>query len=403
MQDMYVLHKKNCIEYVLPFLLLLSQYKLYVVPLSSLALLFVFIYDYCSCGFRKSSNINFIVFYLYVLLHDLVNLFIGASDSSTCFHRLLEYSFNFMLMLLICSYHFDEKRLFRVWKVATIIYSFGLFIQMIQIYILKQQVKIIPISVGLGNINTNEPYRPRSFFQEPSYLAEAMLPMLFLSLKNKSYKWAIFTTFAIICSTSTNGIIISCILWGLFLVDNYKNKRMKYLIPIIFVILCFILVQINVKIPALQKLFCIIKGGGSFSARVSQGFMIIRTLSLKQMIFGTTFNEVYDYVDLNISYFTSTIVFNFWKLGIGNVFLNGICSVIFRYGIFGMILFLRTYKGMLFNKKYAARNYAIISLVALFANDYLLNIPYFIEMIILLLYKNEFSNKLERKASCLYD
>ena len=129
---------------------------------------------------------------------------------------MIEYIVIYFLVFIICSQSLDEDRLFKVWKIAGVIYALGLLIQVIQIYFLGQRIAPISIIPGYelrteGNIAQ---LRPSSFFAEPASFVIAMLPLEFLSIKRKDYKWAVFTTISILLSASTVGIILSVILWA---------------------------------------------------------------------------------------------------------------------------------------------------------------------------------------------
>lgn len=390
--------KGNYIEYLLPFFLLLSQYKIIGIPISTLFLFVIAILTYFKYGFRLQKYlVPFLIFFAYAVFHDLLSLIIGYSDQSTTLHKIIEYSVNFILMIVIVAgSELNENKLFSIWKKAGIFYFVGCLYHLFKIYILKQPVQIIQILPWIEVINTNEAFRPRSFFQEPSYLAESVLPLLFLALKRKDYKWAVFSTAIIVFSTSSIGIALAIVLWGSSYILDCKeeNRKRNPFVLIILIAFFSFFASSGVIADSFYKFQDALKGGSTFSVRVTLGFLVVRNLTIPNILLGSFFNEVSDYIRMNQSLLYIPMIYKYWAMGNEFIFLNAFCTVIFRYGLVGLILFLRTYKGTIFNKKYGARVYALMSFVGLFANVYILNAPYFVITIIMLLYMKKAKSEL---------
>lgn len=382
---------KTYIEYLLPFFLLFSQYSISGLPISTLLLGVVAVLTFLKNGFKFQRHyIPFIGFFLYVIMHDVMAMMFGGSNPSTCRNRLIEYSVNCILILVVCAVAIDENKLYKTWKIATLIYSLGLIYHLYLIYVTIQPVEIIKILPFLENVNLNEPFRPRSFFNEPSYIAEAILPMLFLSLKRKDYIWGFFTTIMIFLSTSSIGIALAFVLW-VYSFISFNKKSKKNICLAIILIGCIMLVFSGTGLfdASLEKFEDALSGGSTFEVRVIMGFSIIKHLPAKNIVFGTLFNEVADYIATNAALLKDPLIFKYWEMGSNVIFMNSISSIIFRYGVVGLLAFTSTYAGMLFDKKYGARAYAITIVISLFANSYILNAPYYIHTMILLLYLNE--------------
>ena len=390
------LKRKTYIEYLLPFFLLFSQYVIYGVPISTLLLAVAAILTISKNGLKIYRHyIPFVIFFSYALLHDICAVLFGGSDPNTATNRLLEYTVNYILIFVVCSVPLNEDKLFSVWKIATVLYSAGLIYHLVLINVFNEPVQIIQIMPLLRDLNLNEPYRPRSFFNEPSYISSALLPMLFLSLKRKNFFWAALTTGMMFLTTSTAGVVLAMLMWGL----NYffGSEKKKKLWPIfVFVALFVVFTTSELFLNSYEKLQSVLSGGSTFIPRVVIGLEIVKTLPLWEFLTGTLYNEVADYIYMNSETLSNQFILRYWSISRSAIFLNGISSLIFRYGLVGLFMFFLTYKGMLFKKNFGGRIFAIITLVSLFANSEILNAPYYINTMILLLYLNN----IECKEDC---
>ena len=133
-----------------------------------------------------------------------------------------------------------------------------------------------------------------------------------------------------------------------------------------------------------------------FIPRVIIGLEIVKTLPFWEFFAGTLYNEVADYIYMNSEALSNRLILRYWSISRSAIFMNGFSSLIFRYGLVGLFMFFSTYKGMLFKKNFGGRIFAIITLVSLFANSEILNAPYYINTMILLLYLNT----IECKEDC---
>ena len=391
--------KKNTyIEYLLPFFLLFSQYRISGISIATILLFFVAIITYSKHGFKFYKYfLPFVVFFIYAVFHDFFTVILGLSNSSVSTHRLLEYGLNFVLMIMVSSAGVNESKLYKIWKCAAIIYIGGLIFHLAKIYVYKQPVQIIEILPYLDNINTNEAMRPRSFFNEPSYLAEAILPLLFLALKRLDFKWAIITTFAIVASTSSMGILLMIVLWGAYYLlstSELGKKRNPFIIILLAIgVIVFSMGGLypnsGIFAASLYKFTDALKGGSTFDVRVTMGFIVVRNLPFHSFMIGTFYNELADFLTANPFLGSIGIISKYWEMGNSSLFLNAFCELIFRYGVIGLILYMCTYRNMLLNKHYPARMYAIMIFIGLFGNGYLLNAPYFVSTMLLLLYLRE--------------
>lgn len=384
------LKKNKYLEHFLPFWTLLSGYMFGgvgfdLVVLLGLAFIALKRHNFKLC-LRSEYKIYFI-FWIYIMIKDIMSVIIGQSDSSVAFHRFIVYSIQFALIYIVCNDGFDEEELYKVWKIAGIIYVVGLLIQLVQIVVFKQGVTGISLIPGYSFSNTNEPLRPRSFFSEPASFVIAMIPLQFLSLKRNDFKWSVFTTIAIALSTSSVGIVLSMVLWLYYLLKSNVSPVKK--IALIVVAVIGVVAYLNLPLfgASLVKFQQALNGGNSFNMRITLGLDLIKAMDKKYIAFGTLYNEAFDYLKDNLSRFSKfgTTLY-YYQFGREIYFINGFAQIIFRYGIVGFVLFFNIFRKKILSRKYEACALAIIFFVQGFFDTTLLNSYFFMIMTLLLCY-----------------
>lgn len=390
----------HLIELLLPFFHLFSQYQVWILSIGSIFLMLV-------AGLSlvmKSGKVRFldsyrpyIAFLVYVVIRDIFRAVFGPDLFQTQMNRMIEYIVIYFLVFIICSQALDENKLFKVWKIAGVIYTIGLLIHVVQIYILGQRIAPISIIPGYalrpeGNITQ---IRPSSFFAEPASFVIAMLPLEFLSIKRKDYKWAVFTTISILLSASTVGIILSVILWASSLLSKDTSAKRKLIIVLLAVAIVGVFMNMDVFDTSLSKFIQVASGESTFGSRVQNGFDVIRRQSFLSFVFGTNYNDVQTFVSDNFTKFSSSpLLLTYWRNH--RIFLNTFSRLIFQYGIIGLLLFLFPLFTYMKSKSYVAKPMVIMVLVAIFGQTMLLNTYYFTMVMIFILYDKH--SKLETEG-----
>ncbi len=384
------------LEMFLPFMGLLSQYTVGGLSVSLFFLLLITLFHLLrgSVVIRKIYS-NYYLFFGYVLLRDIVNLFAPCSvERMTQLNRMLEYILFFVCVFIVVE-SFNENVLYKAWKVAGVIFSAGLFFHVVQIYVFKHP--IMPISIIPGYVLRDAELvaqsRPTSFFAEPASFVNSMLPFLFLSLRKREYAWAAFSSVMILLSTSTVGIVLAMVLWMAFILFEEKSKHVKISLGIMVFAIVLICLQTSLFASSIQKLMLVLQGKSTFGSRVLISLEVVGTLNPVSLLFGEVERDACYYVLSNISKFSLGSQAVLYAREVGRVFLNTFGELIFRYGIVGLGLFLYTFKGKVFSQKYGARIFAMMILVSIFAQSVLLNPQYFLVTMILILFsyteKNE--------------
>ncbi len=389
----------HLIELILPFFHLFSQYSVWILSLGSIILMLVAGLSLAMNSWKlrfSASYKPYLIFLGYVVTRDIFRAFLGPDLFQTQINRMIEYIFIYFLVFIICSQSLDEDKLYKVWKIAGVIYVLGLLIQVIQIYFLGQRIAPISIIPGYelrpeGNIAQ---LRPSSFFAEPASFVIAMLPLEFLSIKRKDYKWAVFTTISILLSASTVGIILSVILWASSLLSKDTSIKRKLIILLLAVSIVGLFINMDVFDTSLSKFLQVASGESTFVSRVQNGFDVIRRQSILSFIFGTNYNDVQTFVSDNLSTFSSSpLLLTYWRNH--RIFLNTFSRLIFQYGLIGLLLYILPLITYLKNKRYVAKPLVIMMLVAIFGQTMLLNTYYFTMVMILILYDNQSEFELE--------
>jgi len=270
---------------------------------------------------------------------------------------------------------------------------------MIKLYVLGHPIMPISIipSYSLRAEDMVATFRPSSFFSEPAAFVSAILPLEFLTLKNKEIKWAIIVTFFALCSTSTVGIILSVVLWSCFLFSRTETIKTKIAVLVSAIIIIALFTNLDIFSASLSKLLDVSSGGSTFESRIAVGFDIIKTQPIETLFFGTNYSEASSYIAQNINKFASTSsVLVYYRAQV--VFLNTFSRVVFMYGFVGILLFYLPLIKALRTPEYSAKSYIIMIIVATFAQTMLLNAAYFTMIVMVISFFDQCNPKREEKV-----
>lgn len=381
-------NRGNIIEIYLPFFLVLVQYKIGIISLGTLGLILIELFQIVNNEFKitlQKSNEIFLLL-LYVLLRDVLNGFLHISEMTVILHKVVEYLTLFLLVLSLTNVDFSEDRLAKAWKVAGVIYMSGLAYQLICIYVLGKGVAPISIVPGYVLRATETSLRPSSFFAEPASYVCAMLPLEFLLLKRKEFKWAFVTTLMVIVCTSTVGIVLSSVLWAGTLLNKEYRFSQKISVLVLMALGVLVVFKNSLFGSSMLKLSEVLAGNSTVNSRIICGFDTIRTLDPIQWIFGTTHNDFNKYILEHLSEFSpSSPVITYMSIH-GTVFINTFCQIILNYGIIGLALYLQFFINRLRKPWFEAKLYILMILISIFAQTKFLNGVFFMELMLILLY-----------------
>ena len=375
---------------LLPFFTLLAPYKIGLIS-ASLLLLFIIALFYCvqvkfSIRWTRIHS-SYCAFLIWVFFKDILRA-LSANVPMASINRMVEYIFCFFIIFIIMDIEVDELLLYRCWKIAGLIYIFGLLYHIFCLYVIRKPISPLTIIPGyslrdselLEGMN-----RPTSFFSEPAAFAWAMIPLEFLSLRRRDIKWAIISTLSILASTSTIGIVLSFVLWGFCFYKNKMPRKVKLLLLVSAVAVLIAFVKLPYFENSFSKLISVIERKNTFGSRVRVGYEVVESLSLGQKCFGTLSTSVMDYVGRNLSLFIdkpTTIVYFQDK----RIFLNAFSQLIFFYGIIGAVLYVVPIVVLISQKKYKAKPLLMAWLLAIMAETMVLDAYHYLFIVLSAIY-----------------
>ena len=376
------------IEYYLPFFLLLSQYKIGLATIGEMGLILLALIHIVKNNFQLAfkKNIWAICLLGYVIFRSLINCIFHIEELNFTFNSCLQWLVMFISVLCLTNKVFDEEKLYKIWKKAGAFFSLGLFYQLISIYVLGTYVG--PISLIPGYVlRANEvSLRPSSFFAEPASFTCAMLPLVFMALKKKDYKWALGATLMVIATTSTVAIILTSVLWLLAFLQKGEGLKNRLIFIIAIIVGILVIGNLSIFASSIGKLTTVLEGGSTVGSRIICGFDTIMTMNILEWIFGTTFNDVTAYILQNIYLFSASSPVLLYMSAHGQIFLNTFCLIVFKYGLLGLLLYWNTIYSRLFKTNYEAKAYLIMMLVSIFGQSKFFNAIFFMELMLILLY-----------------
>lgn len=377
--------KIGLMEIFIPLFCLINQYEILGVHVGLICVIVV-------VGLNLIKYRQFYVykplfiFFLFMLLHDILRTFITGFNMGLCVERL------FYLLLLSCVHNrLDDENLYKVWKCIGIVVMAGLFYQSFQVYILGQSVSTINILPFLQSDSENyllKYDRPHSFFLEPAAYCTWILPLLCMCMRRKKYIWMIFISVSILLSTSSTGILMTGVIW-LFYAFASARKEGKYdnslMIVGILIIGIGALSNLSVFAIALNKLTNISIADTSNSVRLILGFQLFLAAPFIYKILGIPYMNVENYMrsgevalskyrlNLNISY-----------LG----FVNSVGNCMLMYGIFGLFLYLKLFWNIWKESDLYSKCYVLTCLISIFGQSVFWNSLFVTQFAVMLCFVN---------------
>ena len=385
--------RNHIMEIFLPFFGVFEPYKISIIPFTAIMLLAIILFRESRVLSVKKGAKPYIVFLVYMFFRDILHMVFSESVSvNSQFNRMLEYVVLYILIFFVCSGDFDENALFRWWKIAGTLFGIGMMYHVFQLLILNQPVHPISLIPGYDIAHDVDALysRPTSFFSEPAAYVTSMLPLLFLSLKRQNFIWAAVSTFLIVVSTSTVGVVLTAIMWFLFIVFEKKSAKTVLLYGAFVAVFVALFLTLPIFSDTLKKLDAVTSGESTWGSRIAGPFDMIKAMKWYELPFGTSVLDTTKFVYSRMDRFNShSSVFNYIHQG-RDVFFNTFAMLIYRYGFIGLCLFLNTFKNKILNKRYRARIYAVTMLIASFAQGSVADPA--IAIIIMLLYANKESS-----------
>ena len=372
MENLNLRNQKNIFYKI--FTLLIIFYPVletYGSPIKSMGLgMFVFIpfipYVFLDLYNKKIKIHTYLFFYLYSIIITLIIFILLGKQAIS--YRLFFHTLGLIIAIICACEYFDVTLGLKIYKILVLVASIFLIVQYISFvyfgHVIPWVLKFFPLQYGISNANEylnllitqyyQGGFRPTSFFLEPAYFAEFVLPLFTIILFNIQNKRDIFLLFyifiSIIISGSAGGfayLFIMLLIWTLYKGQKIIRKlniiKLFIVLGIILLVIVFfskvfdLFITTNVVIRKINEFL-----NGSVNAsgniRILRGFLIFNQLDIIHQIFGVGFsNYAYIFEKFNIT--------TLFDIGVGdNVsYMCTIAHILVSTGIIGFGLFLAAF------------------------------------------------------------
>ncbi len=299
----------------------------------------------CLLRYGKGNVFSPLIIYTAYFFFYTIYITLISRLSITPWFYVIFYRYSISIFIVtIISQHLDRTLLYKTWKLLAIIVCLAVIYQAFQIYVLHETVSTISLFPKLSEGQPDEAWeqegsRPVAFFTEPSAIVAFLLPVLFLALGRKEMLFSFFLTLCILLTTSTSGIIVSLILWGVYYADAPIAQRRRYFFFILFVVLLFFLLPVFQT--ALDKLNLELSGESSNAfSRVYSGWLLYAHLDLKSQIFGIPDYDYSNFIRQNAAIFADFVSQTRMDNEEVSFFFNTAQHIFLRSGLVGGILYV---------------------------------------------------------------
>lgn len=387
------------------FIPILNVYSFGVGNIALIALLVVAIYGLISGNVFKKQKLFLFLGFL-VIFHETIFyvMYNVPKTSGTWFNRIVE-ELLFVISIATFVNVFDLGKLYKWWRLVGVLFMIGLFYHSIEYYVFNHNVDMIklpflPLSDNkvFEKILTVDYTRPRSFFTEPSHYASFMLPLLFLNLLYKDYKYGAINMVFLLLSTSSLGIVS-----GVFflIVMSFKHTSFKIkLLLIIFLIfgyLCFL--NMDIFQYASDKIATSNGGDESSSLRLFFTASVWAELPVDLKILGIPNFSIGDFLLQNSKYIPNQLVWVLQDESSIN-YASSIWFVAVKFGLVVWIVYLFFYIRNI-QKSWSSPilYYALMIFVATFIQSCFLNSIFMSQIVLMLVLLNN-KKYIDEKYNC---
>lgn len=262
---------------------------------------------------------------------------------------------SFGILLGFSGRYFNLKYGIKIYKIIVLCCCIFFFIQELTYFIIGSRIvgilPLLPLNM-VGNISSNEyigalhnSARSASFFLEPSYFSEYLLPLLAIELFNTNSKnrinfYAILISAVLMLLQSGLGLLIMALIWIIWFLYSIKKSPLYYKIIILFLLIpiavfgsyFFIKSDIGKGVLARTEEFGVVDSSTSAYVRMFRGYELYAIFPNFDKVFGlNSSNKIKKIISSNSMY----SLFREDDLS-----FNCIQSILIYGGIVGMLLFL---------------------------------------------------------------
>lgn len=326
------------------------------------------------------------------------------NTSGTWFNRIVE-ELLFVISIATFVNVFDLGKLYKWWRLVGVLFMIGLFYHSIEYYVFNHNVDMIklpflPLSDNkvFEKILTVDYTRPRSFFTEPSHFASFMLPLLFLNLLYKDYKYGAINMVFLLLSTSSLGIVTGAFF---LIVMSFKHTsfKIKLLLIIFLIIGCFCFLNMDIFQYARDKIATSNGGDESSSLRLFFTASVWAELPIDLKILGIPNFSIGDFLLQNSKYIPNQLVWVLQDESSIN-YASSFWFVAVKFGFVVWIVYLFFYIRNI-QKSWSSPilYYALMIFVATFIQSCFLNSIFMSQIVLMLVLLNN-KKYIDEKYNC---
>lgn len=387
------------------FIPILNVYSFGVGNIALIALLLVAIYGLISGSVLKKQKL-FLFLGFFVIVHEAIFyvMYNVPKTSGPWFNRIVE-ELLFVMSIATFVNVFDLDKLYKWWRIIGVLFMIGLFYHSIEYYVFNHYVDMIklpflPLSDNkvFEKILTIDYTRPRSFFTEPSHYASFMLPLLFLNLLYKDYRYGAINMVFLLLSTSSLGIVTGAFL---LIVMSFKHTsfKIKLLLIIFLIVGYFCFLNLDIFQFARDKIASSNGGDESSSLRIFFTASVWAELPIDLKMLGIPSYSIGDFLQHNSKYIPNQLVWVLQDESSIN-YASSIWFVAVKFGliVWGVYLFfyIRNIK-----KSWSSPilYYALMIFVATFIQSCFLNSIFMSQIVLMLVLLNN-KKDIDEKYNC---
>lgn len=333
-------NKVGIIEIIIPLLYICSPYNIAGISLPVILILVSMVYLWLT-GNRIHAYRPLLIFFLFMLLHDLIKMVIVPINIGLWLERIV-----YMVFLCTIAGKVEYEKLYKTWSFFGFFAVLGLFYQSVQVYLFHTPVKMINLFPFLSTVAENNALaylRPHSFFLEPASYVVWVIPLICMMLDKAKMIPAIIITISVLLSTSSTGIVMVAVIWGCYAFslkgDTSKPVRRMFILAGILLIVG-IFFSMDIFSSGIDKLMNISIERATNSVRLTLGYKLWWAAPLLYKILGIPYANVESYLrygGVNLSEYHLNL--NISYLG----YVNGIGNCMLMYGAIGLFLYLRLF------------------------------------------------------------
>lgn len=387
------------------FIPILNVYSFGVGNIALIALLLVAIYGLISDNVFKKQKLFLFLGFL-VIFHEAIFyvMYNVPKTSGTWFNRIVE-ELLFVISIATFVNVFDLGKLYKWWRLVGVLFMIGLFYHSIEYYVFNHNVDMIklpflPLSDNkvFEKILTVDYTRPRSFFTEPSHYASFMLPLLFLNLLYKDYKYGAINMVFLLLSTSSLGIVTGAFF---LIVMSFKHTsfKIKLLLIIFLIIGYFCFLNMDIFQYARDKIATSNGGDESSSLRLFFTASVWAELPIDLKILGIPNFSIGDFLLQNSKYIPNQLVWVLQDESSIN-YASSFWFVAVKFGFVVWIVYLFFYIRNI-QKSWSSPilYYALMIFVATFIQSCFLNSIFMSQIVLMLVLLNN-KKYIDEKYNC---